>query len=125
MSEEKVTLPTFNGENFSVWKAKIQTYLISKNRDAVLFKTKPRRSTDPKQTEDERKAKEDEIVIFEQVDKIVKSQLLMALSDKFAKIVIKCNTCKEIWDRLCAVHEQKSQVNSTTNSIFRSTYGER
>lgn len=41
----------------------------------------------------------------------MRSWLLLALDNNIAKLVIKCKTSKEIWDRLEILHEQKSDAN--------------
>lgn len=111
MSEliKQTSLPKFDGNNSSVWKAQVEAYLITKEKVWVVRQTKPRLKVSYAATEAaDKAAKEEEIKLFLKDDSYVKSLLLLALDNKHVKIVFKCGTAKKIWDRLCAIHEQKS-----------------
>lgn len=62
-------------------------------------------------TEAQKQAREIEIATYEKTDIQVRSLITSILSNKFAKLVLKCKGAKEMWERLAAVHEQKSQAN--------------
>lgn len=78
-SEHSKSYPTgkFEGENFSVWKAKFEAYLKTLKKDYVLSESKPRRIL---QGEKEViAAREEEIKKYEEDDASVISILLCSL----------------------------------------------
>lgn len=96
--DDKVSIPKFNGSDFGVWKAQIEAYIIAKNWHFVLSQVKS-------EVELTRQAS------FDGIDRHVKALLLMSLDTKNARLVLKCGSAREIWHRLIAIHEQKSNTN--------------
>ena len=115
----KTTLPKFDGQDFGVWKVQVEAYLSVKRADFVLRHGKPRRVAYASSADAAVNAanqakidqKEKEIKDFEDKDTYVRSILLLALSNDQVRLVLPCKSAKEIWDRLAALHEQKSQSN--------------
>lgn len=96
----------FEGTNFSVWRAKLEAYLRTLNKEYVLTKGKPRRIL---QGEKEEIAKrEEEIKKFEEDDNVVKSIILCSLADKYCMIVQNQITAQAMWERLVLTQEQKT-----------------
>lgn len=87
-------------------------YIISKSKQHV-FKNKPQSilTLSEKVTAEHQHAREAEIAKWEEDDKLVKSLLLLALDAKHVKMVMSCETARDIWSRLLVIHEQKSQAN--------------
>ena len=106
-----ISTAKFDGNDFSVWKAQMEAYLFAKDVAYVLTKSKPRRlGPESKASDAEKLAKEQEIIEFERIDKQVRSYLLLSLDNKHVKLVLKCESSREIWERLTSVHEQKSSA---------------
>lgn len=108
-SDERGHIPKFDGNDFAVWKAQVEAFLISKDKDRVLNLTKPRRIVTG--TDEQKILRDREIQAFEKADRYVRSLLLLSLDAKYVKLVLKCKTSRELWERLCATHEQKSIAN--------------
>lgn len=87
------TINKFNGNDFSVWKAQVESILEAKDLASVLDTTKPRRSD--KSTEAEKAKKELEILEWEKKDKQAKSLLLLSLDNKHVRLILKCKTKKQ------------------------------
>jgi len=104
-----VGLPKFKGENFSVWRARVVAYLTAADIDYVLDSEKPRKKVSG--VDAEIKTRDEEIERYEKADKKVMALLLIALDDKHAMTIMNCFSAKEAWERLCAIHEQKSSAN--------------
>lgn len=96
--DERVSIPKFNGSDFGVWKAQIESFIVAKHWDYVLYQLK---------TEVEAPRQHN----YDGVDKHVKALLLNALDTKNVRLVYKCGSSREIWQRLIAIHEQKSNTN--------------
>lgn len=110
--DERFNLPKYEGNDFSVWKAQVEAFLISREKDYVIKKSKPRNILVEDSAKPEAKSqREKEIAAYEKMDKQVRSLILLSLDNKHAKLVLKCPTAKDTWDRLCALHEQKSSAN--------------
>lgn len=104
---EKIsTINKFDGNDFSIWKAQVESILEVKDLANVLTTSKPRRSE--KATDAKKAQKENEISEWEKKDKQAKSLLLLSLDNKHVRLIIKCKTAREIWERLISVHEQRS-----------------
>lgn len=95
-SNEKLSIFCFNGNDFAVWKAQVEAVFTMKKINMALV------NTEATATDDGQRA------IFRAMDAQAKAMLLCSLEPKYARMVIKCKTAKEIWDRLSAVHEQSS-----------------
>lgn len=104
--EKITTISKFDGNDFPVWKAQIESIMEVKELSHLLTSSKPRKSG----TDAEKAAKEVEIIEWEKKDKQVKSFLLLSLDNKHVRIVLKCKSSKEIWDRLTTMHEQRSSA---------------
>jgi len=61
--------------------------------------------------DEDRAERQVEIQASDKADKKVRSLLLIALDDKHAMSVINCPTATEGWERLIAIHEQRSSAN--------------
>lgn len=113
-NEKNERLPVFDGHDFPVWKQKIEAYLDMKGWLEIVQKKKPRRilTLDAARgiTAEVQQQREIEIQMFETSDKIVRSKLLFALDTAQSRIVISCTTSKDIWDRLVALHQQRSKA---------------
>lgn len=97
MESKQFNLGKFNGNDFAVWKGQMEALLYAKDLGEAITEVATG-------TETERAA-------FIKMDRKARSLLLLALDNKYAKLVLKCATAKEIWDRSVATHECKS-VNS-------------
>lgn len=122
--DQRAGLPRFTGKDFTVWKAQVEAYVACKVNINVLKTPKPNRmlagtSKDPRgppanldpKKEEEMLQREMLIETWVKTEAWVKSQLLNALDNKICKLVLKCNTCKDMWERLIALHEHTSQAN--------------
>ena len=94
-NHEKLHIIRFNGNDFTVWKAQVEAVFTMKNIQPTLTKTESDYAVADRPA-------------FKVVDVQAKALLLCGLEPKFARMVIKCKTAKEIWDRLSAIHEQNS-----------------
>lgn len=84
----------FDGNDFPVWKAQIESLLRAKDMAHVLTAKRPI---------EEKLAKE-----FDPKDSVAKSLLLLSLDNKHARLVLSCSTAREIWSKLIQIHEKKS-----------------
>lgn len=84
----KVSFPKFAGSDFSVWRAQILAILTDKKLDCAVTENLP--ESDPRNLK-------------------VKSILLSSVDNETAKLVIRFNKSKDIWDRLNEAHEQRSK----------------
>lgn len=114
MSERGPQPPKYDGEDFMVWRIQMEAYLIGKEIFGVVQELKPQNILRATATVEEKKERDTERQLFEKVDKVVKSILLLSLDAKTVRLIASCNTSKEIWDRLCALHEQKSNASKIT-----------
>lgn len=89
----KFAVPIFYRVNFGAWKIRVESFLIAKGCACALSPT----ATDNK-PEDERKYDATPI-------------LFDALSDNQLKLVMNCSSSHEVWARLRALHEQRTQAN--------------
>lgn len=116
--EEKrdLKLPVFVGEDFNVWKAKVEAILEIQNlahlikEDLPPIKFEQVKSADGTTTKKRDEVREKERATFLRQDRLVRAYLLNSLGDKQAKIVLKLTTSKEIWSRLSTTHEQQSSA---------------
>lgn len=102
-SDKQCSISKFNGIDFPVWSLQMQSFLAAKDLDAVLTAVKT----------------ETNKAVFEAIDKKAKSYLLMSLDNQHVKLVLSCSTAKEIWDRLSAIHKQKS---STSKIVLQTQF---
>lgn len=115
---EKIRLPQFNGNDFAVWKAKVRALLTSYDLEQHLTADGPPPSrkirvkqADQAIVEQIDAEREAERKRFIHQDQRVKAWLLIALDDKHASLVLRCQSAKEIWETLNSLHGQKSAVN--------------
>lgn len=92
--QEKLTVMKFKGLDFPVWKAQIESVVTAKGWNTVLYEDATASTADA--------------ATFIKMDNQVKAVLLTSLDPKYARLVIKMKTAKDIWARLSAIHEQKS-----------------
>lgn len=99
MDSDKSTVncPKFNGTDFAVWKVQMESLLAAKD----LLETIQTPTEDVEDSGAVRK-------LLVKKDCLARSLILLALDNKYVKLVLKCKTAKEVWTRLVAVHEQKS-----------------
>ena len=95
MDNEKLNIVRFNGNDFGVWKAQVEAVFTMKSIQSALVMN-------------ESEVAEAQRPTFNECNLKAKALLLCSLEPKYARMVIKCRTAKEIWDRLSAVHEQNS-----------------
>lgn len=103
-----VNLNKFDGQDFPVWKTQVQAYFLAKGEEyfETLITNKPRRIV--RGGEEVIKERDDQIANYEKLDRLMRPMILLALDNKHARMVLNCQTSKEIFDRLIAVHEQNS-----------------
>lgn len=119
-TEDRSYCPRFtSGGNFSIWKAKIEAYLVSKNQAEVLTELAPRNTLGAGDAAIQARA-EQKYSSFLAADKTVRALLLLALDDKWAGQVLRCATAKDMWEMLISIHDKKSQSNkiNLANEFF-------
>lgn len=108
-------LPRYAGKDFAVWKAKIEAFFTARNAAGLLVKTKPKRVIQG--TSQEIAEADAKIALFENLDRQYKYTLLLALDDKIARMVLRCKTCKELWDALISIHGKTSKENKVVTAM--------
>jgi hypothetical protein len=94
MDLEKASgIKKFDGTEFDVWSTLQEVYLRAKNIWYVIDEPKPE-AADTK---------------WENANRQAKMALLWSLEHEIVKLVISCDTARDIWNRLKAVHAQKSE----------------
>ena len=111
--ERTVNLPKFNGKDFAVWKTQVEAYLISRGKLDPIARSRPRRilKTRDGVTDAEVLQRDSEIEAYDNMDRWVRSTILLSLDNEFVKNVMCCTTSKEIWERLSSLHEETSAAN--------------
>lgn len=96
MDQEKIMtsgIKKFDGTEFDVWSTLQEVYLTAKGIWYVIDQEKPE-GEDRKWDHDNKQAK---------------MALLWSLEHEVVKLVISCDTARDIWNRLKSVHAQKSE----------------
>lgn len=96
MDQEKIMssgIKKFDGTEFDVWSTLQEVYLTAKGIWYVIEQEKPE-GEDRKWDHDNKQAK---------------MALLWSLEHEVVKLVISCETARDIWNRLKSVHAQKSE----------------
>lgn len=104
---QQINLPKFEGNDFAVWKAQMEALLIAKGCGDALTNPRPRLATDPTKLA-EKKVEQEE---FDKIYRQAKAQLLLGLDNKHCKLVLQCESARDIWSRLSSIHEQRSSAN--------------
>lgn len=86
----------FNSKDFAVWRVQTMAVLEANGLASVLGDIGP---------------KEKVTVTHLAKDQKVKSLILLSLDNKYVKQVMLYSTAKEMWDKICSVHEHKSTGN--------------
>eukprot|EP00253_Pinus_taeda_P006511 PITA_06511 len=96
-SNGKVEIEKFNGQNFEVWKLKMEDLLVDKDHwIAVNLSTKPTGVTDEE---------------WKKLDRKAKSTIRLCVSDSVLLNVSGEATAKALWDKLGTLYQSKSLVN--------------
>lgn len=93
MCDERTLIKKFDGQDFSVYKAQMEAFLNAED----LGETIKQRITPITKLEDVPNVQKKELQ--------VKSILLISLDQKYAKLVLSCETSYDIWQKLITTHE--------------------
>lgn len=103
LNNNSLNVSKFDGSDFAVWRAQMLAMFTAKGLDSVLKVEKPLGGTT-----DENKT---ELANYLRIERQARPLLLLALDNKHAKLVLKCETTKEMWNKLSTIHEQASSAN--------------
>ncbi|MCP4923181.1 MAG: hypothetical protein GY915_03995, partial [bacterium] len=92
----------FKGENFLIWKAKMESFLTVEE----LFEVVDGTVTDPGAADAAVQAN------WKKKDRLAKSHILTAVHDDFVHPILDATTSKESWDILISNYAAKSQQNA-------------
>ena len=96
-SSSRVEIEKFNGQNFELWKLKMEDLLVDKEQWATVDPgTKPIGVS----TED-----------WEKLDRKAKSMIRLCLSDSVLLNVSGEDSAKKLWEKLGNLYQSKSLVN--------------
>lgn len=104
MSEDFIKVPKFNGQNFQGWKRQMTVVLENKGlldcleAKEVLVGTESKEK--PKTNDDARKR-----------ETTAQALLFQSMTPAIVEEVLSCTTAAEIWNRLCLVYENSSEIN--------------
>lgn len=104
---DKISVFKFDGSDFSVWKAQIEALLTARGHAGPLKSLRPRNSTDAAEQAQKLVLQAE----WDEHNRQARSLLLLSLDNKHAKLVLQCNTAREIWSRLISLNEQRSASN--------------
>lgn len=113
MEEKGSPLSKYDGKDFPVWKAQVEAYLTAKGwwYIDVISTPKPRKLVSTG-TKEEQEAREQEILSYERGDKLARSIILLALDNKNARLVLQCETARDMWERVDSVKRTPHSAHS-------------
>ncbi|KAG7197700.1 hypothetical protein KM043_014460 [Ampulex compressa] len=94
----------FDGTNFQGWKARVSTLFVMNDVLDVVddMRTVPASGTTEHEAASKKKIKD---------DATAKYIILSNLDEGQQMCVLSCDTAKEMWDKMCLTHEQKTATN--------------
>ena len=95
-STSKIEIEKFNGQNFELWKLKMEDLLVDRDQWIVVSENQPTGMKD-----------ED----WQKMDRKAKSSIRLCLSDLVLLNVSREATAKDLWDKLGSLYQKKSLVN--------------
>lgn len=99
--EDKFQVRKFNGKNFPVWKEQMKAILKAKDIYKSIEEAKP-----VKEDAENRAA-------WEKADRQAQAHLLSSLDDKQVEQISHLSTSRDMWNKLCNVHDTKVKANKT------------
>ena len=84
----------YDGKNFSAWKAKLEAYLKAIDKYNVVTANRPRRILQGEETAI--RERDQQIQVFLEEDRTVRSILLLSLEDKYCLMVQNLDTSKAV-----------------------------
>lgn len=106
MSGNPFSVRKFDGRNFAVWKAQIETYLLIKDYYEAVVTERPSGASTAKEKGDREKAQSD----LDEKNNVARAIILLSLNDDQAILVRHFRNAKDMWDRLLEAHQQHSQA---------------
>ena len=103
----KPAYPIFDGKDYGVWRIKIKSLLIARGL-AEPLRAKPRAPFGTKASWDAWNQ------AYDEAEQKTLAILFNSLSDDQLKLVMTCEKPHEVWERLKALHKQRSQANRLT-----------
>lgn len=108
---EKFDVIRFDGKDFALWKFQMKILLLGKKIWGNVDGTKEK----PEDNEENAQ----QLASWKENDNLALMYITQGLAKSQLSLVINCTTSKEMWDRLCTVHEQK---NSTSIHMLQAKF---
>lgn len=114
--KERGGLPKYTGTDSPVWKAQVFAYLVCKGKSSALTESKPRRiitlgAAGAPPTAEQQAERDKEIQTWVDNDNYVKSLILLHVDSKHVKLIVRCTTAAQMWERLSSMYEESSNAN--------------
>lgn len=98
MADDKVQLPKFNGDDFPVWKTRLEKIVAARGYERVL------------KIEEKDLKQGDDRAAYVRANAWVESLILTSLTDTYARAVLRSPSAKQMYEKLGAIHQKKSSA---------------
>jgi hypothetical protein len=100
--EKRFGIERFDGRNFNVWKFSLLTMIERKKLTSILDGSQPRPLVDEARKEE-----------WYTKQNLLKAMIVSSMKAEQLKPFVNCSTASEMWTRLLAIHEQKTQTSKS------------